>query len=484
MKLRAGAVTRSGDVWKNVDLGDPRRTRRLIRTAAAMARRPSAPLPAALKTDAAVQGAYRLVNNPRVDFPRLMALQGEVTRLRAEEECDSVLVLHDTSDCSFPHLDPKELGYLNTGKAGFRLHSALVVDAEGWRRPLGVVAAEVISRPKPRRSAARHCDSSAKRNQSTWAADAGEKEFGRWQRVLTEADRRLSAIDSVIHVADRESDSYELMHAALALSASFVFRVRVDRRGRTADAAKDLWSTVKTIAHRQEGRLERDVPVSSRKAKSTPASNAVHPPRHARVAKFRFSATSVELPRPQYLAAPIPRTIVVNLVHVFEPDPPEGEVAIEWLLYTTEPIHRAKDIERVVDIYRTRWLCEEFFGALKGGCAFEKREFESRHALLNILALSMPIACEILALRSGARTDDRRPATEILTQEQLAILRRIGHHTLGKTPTVREALLAVAALGGHLPRNGPPGWRVLSRGMTELTTVESADARRAAHADL
>src|SRR4051812_1957301 len=124
MKLRGDCVSRCTAIWKQTALGDPRRTRRLVHTAACMARRPSAPLPAALGTDAAVQGAYRLVNNRRMDFETLLAVQGEMTRLRAEEEADGdVLVLHDTTDCSFSHLNPDEIGYLNTGKAGFRLHA-------------------------------------------------------------------------------------------------------------------------------------------------------------------------------------------------------------------------------------------------------------------------------------------------------------------------------------------------------------------------
>ena len=41
------------------------------------------------------------------------------------------------------------------------------------------------------------------------------------------------------------------------------------------------------------------------------------------------------------------------------------------------------------------------------------------------------------------------------------------------TPTVEQALLAVAALGGHLKRNGPPGWKVLLRGMTRLLDYEA-----------
>jgi hypothetical protein len=161
-------------------------------------------------------------------------------------------------------------------------------------------------------------------------------------------------------------------------------------------------------------------------------------------------------------------------VHVFEVDAPEGETPVEWFLYTKEPIAHPEEVERIVDLYRARWLIEEFFKAIKSGCAFEKREFESRHALLNMLALTLPIACEVLALRSYARTNNATPATEVLRPTQLEILRTHGHYPLGANPTAEEALLAVAAMGGHLRRNGAPGWTVLSRGMTKLMTHEAA----------
>jgi hypothetical protein len=43
---------------------------------------------------------------------------------------------------------------------------------------------------------------------------------------------------------------------------------------------------------------------------------------------------------------------------------------------------------------------------------------------------------------------------------------------LPRRPTVREALLAVAALGGHIKNNGAPGWLVLYRGFRDLTLLE------------
>ena len=473
MKLRDDAVSRCSEMWERAELGDPRRTRRLVEMAKCIARRPAAPLPVALGTDAAVQGAYRLVNNRRMDFATLMAVQGEMTRLRAEEEADGdVLVLHDTTDCSFPHLDPEEVGYLNTGKAGFRLHGSLAVHAAGWRRPIGVVAAETIHRAKPRRTTRGAKPSGVET--ATWE----DKEFDRWRRGIETSQSRLASCRSVIHIADRESDSYALMHATLAVGGRFIFRVRVDRRGRAVDDADGAWSTVKTIARNLEGRFEREGPLSARKAKGTLPRSKAHPVRRARVAQLQFSATRVEVPRPRTLGAPIPAVLTLNLVHVREVDPEEGEPAVEWLLYTTEPVETVADVERVVDHYRTRWLSEELHGALKGGVAFESREFESRHALLNILALSLPVACEILALRSGARAADARPATAVLPAHLLRTLRTISHYPLAKNLTASDALLAVAALGGHLKRNGDPGWKVISRGMTELMVHDAAGARR------
>ncbi len=471
MKLQEEGVARCGSVWQFADLGDPRRTRRAVLTAELMARRPGAPLPIALGDDAAVQGAYRLVNNARVNFDLLIGVQAEITRQRAEELGGAVLVLHDTTDCSFAHLDPDEIGYLSTGKAGFRLHASLVVDAHAWRRPIGIVAAETVHRGKVRRR--------------TRPTPSMEREFERWRRGVEASQERLAGCHSVVHVADRESDSYELMAATLSAGGRFIFRVRVaDRRGRDSDDNGRPWSTVRAIAGQLEGFFEREVALSARKAKSMLAQNRVHPPRNARLAKLRFAATRVEVPRPHRLDRSLPEALQLNLVHVVEVDPPGGEAAVEWLLYTTEPVADAEAVELVVDSYRARWLIEEFNAALKGGCAFESRQFESRHALLNLLALTLPIASEILALRSAARSDDDRPATAVLSRRQIQILRKIGRRPLSDAPTASEALLAVAALGGHLKRNGPPGWKVLSRGMQDLLAYEAASARRRRGMDL
>jgi hypothetical protein len=146
--------------------------------------------------------------------------------------------------------------------------------------------------------------------------------------------------------------------------------------------------------------------------------------------------------------------------------------------------YAVEQVQAVVTFYRTRWLIEEFFKTIKTGCAFERRQLESYHALLCALGILLPIAWRLLKLRHLERTEPNAPATRVLTPVQVLILRQKARVKLSEQPSIREALLAVAALGGHLKRNGEPGWLVLWRGMAKLelmvagwTVRDGADAR-------
>ncbi len=132
---------------------------------------------------------------------------------------------------STPHLDPREIGYLTTGKAGFPLHLSLVLDAESWRRPLGIIHAEALFRPKQ----------SAKKAKAKASATAkkGKREFDRWWRGMEASSKALGKCEQVIHVAACDGDSYELMARVLSARQRLVIRVRVgDRRGRKAGTGR------------------------------------------------------------------------------------------------------------------------------------------------------------------------------------------------------------------------------------------------------
>ena len=160
------------------------------------------------------------------------------------------------------------------------------------------------------------------------------------------------------------------------------------------------------------------------------------------------------------------------MIHVFEGRPPRGEPAVEWFLLTNLPVDTAEAIAFAVDCYRGRWVVEEFFKALKTGCQYERRQLESAESLLNALAIFAPVAWRLLLLRHLARSDQRAPASATLTPTQLEVLRAIAKRPLPARPSARDAMRAVATLGGHITSNGDPGWLVLGRGMHDLLLLE------------
>ena len=139
---------------------------------------------------------------------------------------------------------------------------------------------------------------------------------------------------------------------------------------------------------------------------------------------------------------------------------------------TSEPVRSSAEVARVVDIYRVRWLIEEFFKALKTGCQVENRQLEDGHALINATALLVPLAYLLLLLRNTARTNPDADAATVLGDTQLQVLAAVADPPLQPRPTVRQAMYAIAALAGHLKRNGDPGWKLLGDGYQRLLTLE------------
>jgi hypothetical protein len=94
---------------------------------------------------------------------------------------------------------------------------------------------------------------------------------------------------------------------------------------------------------------------------------------------------------------------------------------------------------------------------------------------VNALAVMAPIAVELLTLRTNARQTPDVDALTLLSPSQISVLRVLQRrHPLPANPTLRDALLAIAALGGHLKNNGDPGWQTLWRGFEKLLVAETA----------
>jgi hypothetical protein len=274
----------------------------------------------------------------------------------------------------------------------------------------------------------------------------------------------------LLHVADREADAYPLLASLIEHEDAFVIRLarnRTVREDESADVEK-----IRAIAARAQGIAELEVPLSRRKRTTIPGHQKAFGGRGARVARLELAATTVEIRRPNYNSND-PPWIEVNVVNVREINTPEGEAPIDWMLLTSEDVDTVRDVLAVVEAYKARWLIEEFFKALKSGCAIEKRELESLHTLTNALALFIPIASTLLLLRHLARGAPTTPVSHLFNQTQLRILRM--KTKMPETPSAAEALLAVAILGGYktgYTGGRPPGWPTLGGGMERLLVLE------------
>lgn len=463
MELNDESVQRILAEFAELELGDPRRTQRVLKMVAALAKHPDQSLPRALGTTFDLKAAYRLLNQEEVDLDDVLEGHREQTIARAEQ-AGKVLVLHDTTTFKLEHADPREIGYLPTGKAGFFAHIGLVVDAERQRRPLGIVHVEPFWREK------RSGRGSRKKHLSGHEIKKWDgREATRWARGVQSSHEHLSDCE-VIHVMDREGDKFELLAHCQQHQERFVIRSKHDRR---LSFAEHEGQSLRDVARRQPILLQREVHLSRRVASTAPRSKALAPARQSRPATLSITAATVVLRRPNYLGADFPSEIPLNVVHVEELEPKSGTQPVVWTLLTSEPIETTEQVEQIIDMYRYRWLIEELFKALKTGCSYEERMFETRHPWLNLLAISLPIAVELLWIRGRTSDNPNAPAEEILTQQQLEVLRAMGHRKLSAQPTALEALLAIAGIGGHIKQNGSPGWAVIGRGYQTLLDYEA-----------
>jgi len=445
--------------FRGVTLGDKRLDRRLEKISKRVAAAPAAAFPKMVPTVGEREALYRFLENERVDWVAML----EPHRMASATRCRAaglVRIAHDTSWFSF-NGDRDGLGPVGVSKRrGFAGHFSLALTADEHRAPLGTVAVSTLVRPdKP---IAWTAEEKRRNRKITRHKRREDKQSARWIEGVRLAEQRIGPDAACIHVMDQEADDFALLADLSQGKHRFVIRGSGDR---WIDSRGDR--NVQAALEEHRATVFRKVPLSRRQNLKSR-----HPWRAEREAALHIHATSVSLPRPNH-AQHESRKVDLNVVRVFEPRPPKGEVPIEWILYTSETIDTQEALASVVDHYRSRWYAEEFFKALKTGCGFEKRQLESFDSLRRALALLVPAAWHLLAIRVVARWPTKRPASDIVDETQLAVLRVLAPDVpLTSRATARDVMLAVAAIGGHVKQNGDPGWLVLGRGYEDFQRAE------------
>jgi hypothetical protein len=237
-------------------------------------------IPLACQDWANTKAAYRFFANGKVREPMILVGHFQSTRERFSATNEPVLILHDTTEFTYSRNAPKAIGFLHKSFAGrnkagrprhvtvcgILMHSSLAVTGGGL--PLGLMAIRFWTRRRFKGTNA------LKRTVNPTRVPIEQKESIRWLENLKASTALLGEPERCVHIADRESDIYELFCAAHEAGASFLVRTCVDRLA--GDGKQTISAEMKRVAVKALYRIE----VRDRKGRS---SEAVHEIKYQRM---------------------------------------------------------------------------------------------------------------------------------------------------------------------------------------------------------
>lgn len=438
--------------FTGLDLGDLRLDRRINAIATRLVNAPSASFPTIFPKESELEGFYRILRNPRVQFDSLLDphISETINRINQTKE---TLVIHDSSNCIFPG-SRKNLEDQQDG-AQFLGHFSFAVEPKSGR-PLGMLRAQTWVRNKELTPTALR-----KKGLAQELTNLLPSEMDRWFEAINESTITSGNPAKLIHVADSEGDDYKLLANLLKNHYRFVIRGSCDRR------IFDSSDSLRQVLKKKAVIAQCSVTLSKRKGKRLSGQNR-NQPREKRDATLEIRSAEISLQRPKKCQSYLPESLMVNIVYVVEVNPNPEHEPVEWILLTNESVATTDLALRIINIYRRRWLIEEYFKALKTGCSYEARQLESYATLKTCLALFIPVAWVLLYMRFEAQQDTDVPAQQVLPAVYLQVLQAQMKKSI---TTGKEALLALASLGGHIKNNGQPGWLVLWRGYEKLAIL-------------
>jgi Transposase DNA-binding/Transposase Tn5 dimerisation domain len=454
---------------KSVDLKDERLNRRLLQILSQFAGQPAASIPAACGGHAELAAAYRFFDNDKVRFEAVLQPHVECTRIRIAAQ-PVVLLVPDTTelDVTRPEQQVQGAGPLaGSTRRGVFLHLMHAFAPDGT--PLGTVQAIPWARDDDQPPL-------AARTRGERAATPIElKESYRWLLAIRQAREEAARCPGtrIVSVADSESDIYEVIVAAMERPRTIDWVIRSCQDRALVD---DLEGTAGMDHLREEVRAapvlyQKTIPVRGRTAKVACESRGRRQPRKSRDAVVEVRAARVTLRAPERPAGQ-EADITVNVVLVSEVNPPEDDVAVEWLLLTSLPIDTADQVCEIIQYYCNRWMIELFNRVLKSGCRVERRQFERLSRLLPCLAVYLIVAWRTLYLtRLGRSCPDLSCEAVFDPAEWQSVYQVLQDEPPPREPPrLGEMIRMVAQLGGFVSRKrgDEPGPQTIWLGLQRM----------------
>ena len=428
------------------ELGDVRRTARLVRMAQEFGSQPSLSIPQASGDPAMNKAAYRFFSNEDIRAQAILEshLCSSVRRMHSQA---IVLAVQDTTSLNWSHHPGTEgLGPIDSLQTpGLMVHTTLALTPE--HVPLGILEQQVWARGPDKQAKDRG-------KKSTW-----QKESRKWLESLETviALKEQCPQTHFVSVGDREADVYDLFLADRPQGVDLLVRAAQDRK--TTHEHLYLWAAMESLA------CAATMSVSMGARGSLPA-------RQVQL-EIRFQAISLQRPRKRSMKLP---SLPVWAVWAVEPDPPEGIAPVEWMLLTTMAVQNVEDAKERLAWYAARWGIEVWHKVLKSGCRIEARQLGTAERLERCLALYSVIAWRILYATMLARVAPDIPCTVLLDPEEWKGLYCRVHRVpvpIEQPPTLKLAVRWIAQLGGFLGRksDGEPGVTVIWKGFQRLVDI-------------
>ena len=438
--------------WGETDLGDQRRTARLIDVATALAEAPTASLPEALGSPAAQTAAYRFFDNEAIDPDAIVAGHHHALRRRLAQ-VPVVLAVQDTTEFNFTGRTALAgAGPLsNRQGSGFLAHSTLALTPQ--RVPLGLIAQQVWGRPTD----------AAPTAPTRKTRPIAHKESHKWLRSLqaTIALQAQGAPTRFVAVGDREADVYDLFAHDRPDGVDLLVRATQNRRIETAEGPcqplDDYFAAL---------------PVATTLALAVPPRGG-QPGRRATLA-VRFGRVSIRPPK--HRAHEPLASVALWGLEVVEPDPPDGVEPLRWRLLASWPIASVEAAVEAVEWYTCRWGIEVWHKVLKSGCRIEARQLETDARMKRCLAVYSVIAWRILYATMLSRILPQAPCTALLDDDEWQALYCTIHDVATpppQPPPLHTAVEWIGRLGGFRPQKSRPhpGVTALWRGFQHLTDL-------------
>ena len=453
-------VSLGQEIFGHAQLGDRRRTARLVETFNVMQRHPGGTLPDKLASPADLRAFYRLCDCEGVTHAAVIAAARQHTLARIAACPGVVLMVHDATELDYTSLTSLagDLGQIGTGsRRGYICQNVLAVAAETGE-VLGL-----LDQILHRRDEVPDDETLAEHR------DRETRESLLWLR----GTEHLPSDPRLVDVCDQGSDTFEFLEHEFRSGRRFVVRACKVRKVYAGHEPVGEQCYLKEYAHSlpEMGRFTMDV-------QSQPGRKA------------RKNAEFIVRGGPVLVCPPHAKNghhgddpLPLYVVQVTEVNPPAGEKVIEWMLLSNESVQTYADAWRVIGWYEKRWIVEEYHKAKKTGCRIEDMQFTTTFRLEPAIALLSVVAVTLLNLRDASRRADAktRRATTLLAPDYVEVLSIWRYRKSRVDLSVHEFYMALARLGGHQNRKSDhqPGWLVLWRGWTTLQAMlDGFDAAR------